>query len=146
ASKRLHLLPDTLKSTLVAGRIVTEERGWAPYAEAQNLALALAKRYDAALADVDVLVMPTTPMVAPPLPAAEDIGSSSTIIDAIGLDSARNVAPFNVSGHPGLSVPAGLDEQGLPIGLMAVGRQADDAMVLRVGRAVEKHFQLGPAA
>ena len=45
--------------------------------------------------------------------------------------------PFNVTGHPALSVPTGLSTAGLPMGLQVVGRPFDEATVLRVGRAVE---------
>ncbi|MBN8869862.1 MAG: amidase [Solirubrobacterales bacterium] len=135
---RADLLPDTLKATLVAGRLVTDRYGLEPYARAQNQALGLRQAYDRALEEVDVLVMPTTPMTAPPLPDLSQAGETETIVEAIGLDSARNVAPFNVSGHPSISIPCGQDEQGLPIGLMVVGRWYEDATVLRVARAIEK--------
>ena len=47
-----------------------------------------------------------------------------------------NTAPFDVSGHPATSVPAGLAD-GLPAGLMIVGRHFDDATCLRVAQAFE---------
>jgi amidase len=47
-----------------------------------------------------------------------------------------NTAPFDVTGHPATSVPAGL-AGGLPAGLMIVGRHFDDATCLRVARAFE---------
>jgi amidase len=47
-----------------------------------------------------------------------------------------NTAPFDVSGHPATSVPAGL-AYGLPVGLMIVGRHHDDATCLRAARAFE---------
>lgn len=46
--------------------------------------------------------------------------------------------PFNVTGHPALSVPTGLDPSGLPLSAQIVGRPFDEATVLRVGRAVER--------
>ena len=48
-----------------------------------------------------------------------------------------NCAPFDVSGHPACSVPAGLVD-GLPCGLMIVGGQFDDATVLRVAHTYEQ--------
>ena len=48
-----------------------------------------------------------------------------------------NTAPFDVTGHPACSVPAGLAD-GLPVGMMIVGRQFDDATVLRVAHAFEQ--------
>jgi amidase len=46
----------------------------------------------------------------------------------------RNVAPFDSSGHPAMTVPCGVADD-LPIGLMIIGKRHDDAMVLRVGQA-----------
>jgi aspartyl-tRNA(Asn)/glutamyl-tRNA(Gln) amidotransferase subunit A len=45
--------------------------------------------------------------------------------------------PFNLTQQPAISVPCGLTQAGLPIGLQIVGRMFDDAMVLRVARAYE---------
>lgn len=59
------------------------------------------------------------------------------------LDMIRNTAPFNATGHPALSVNAGLSEglPALPCGMMIVGRMFDDLTVLQVARAVEKTFE-----
>ncbi len=46
--------------------------------------------------------------------------------------------PFNVTGHPAMSVPTGLGAAGLPLSLQVVGRPFDEAMVFRIGRAIEK--------
>jgi amidase len=48
-----------------------------------------------------------------------------------------NTAPFDVTGHPACSVPAGL-VNGLPAGLMIVGKKFDDATVLRVAHTYEE--------
>ena len=53
------------------------------------------------------------------------------------LANDMQTIPFNVSGHPALSVPIGFADNGLPIGLQAVGRAFDEASVLRVGAAIE---------
>jgi amidase len=47
-----------------------------------------------------------------------------------------NTAPFDVSGHPAITVPAGLAD-GLPVGMMIAGRRFDDATCLRVAHAFE---------
>jgi amidase len=47
-----------------------------------------------------------------------------------------NTCPFDVTGHPATSVPAGLHD-GLPVGLMIVGRHLADSLCLRVARAYE---------
>jgi amidase len=48
-----------------------------------------------------------------------------------------NAAPFDVSGHPATSVPAGLSE-GLPVGMMIIGKRFEDATCLRVAHAFEQ--------
>ncbi len=67
--------------------------------------------------------------------AGERRGSCNLHHEALGM--IANTAPFDVTGHPSLSVPAGL-VNGLPVGMMITGKTFDDATVLRVGRAFEK--------
>jgi len=50
----------------------------------------------------------------------------------------RLTSPFNLSGHPAISVPCGLDRQGFPVGFQIAGRFQDEAMVLRVAASVER--------
>jgi amidase len=126
-------LPETVKATIVAGRHSIDTSGGRYYAMARNLALELAAAYDEALESVDVLVLPTLPITAslipdPGVPREESIARSTEMI--------VNTAPFDVTGHPATSVPAGLVD-GLPAGLMIVGRQFGDAACLRVARAYE---------
>ena len=106
---------------------------------ARNLAYELRAAYDAAVADVDVLALPTLPIVASPIPAADaDMVESVTR----STEMIVNTAPFDVTGHPAISVPAGVvagpdGQPGLPAGLMIVGRRYDDALCLRVARGYE---------
>jgi amidase len=100
---------------------------------ARNLALELAAAYDEALASVDVLVLPTLPMTATPIPAPEVPREESI---ARSTEMIINTAPIDVTGHPATTVPAALVD-GLPAGLMIVGRQFADATCLRVARAYE---------
>jgi aspartyl-tRNA(Asn)/glutamyl-tRNA(Gln) amidotransferase subunit A len=58
--------------------------------------------------------------------------------DAMSSSSPMQTIPFNVTGHPSMSVPVGLAPNGLPIGVQITGRAFDEAMVFRIGRAVEK--------
>jgi amidase len=134
--ERSGVLPPTLKLTLALGQLVTERYGRVEYARAQNLALWLERQYDAAFAGVDVLVMPTTPMKAPRRPGP-DMSEAERIVLAVGIGSSRNAAPFDVSGHPSLSVPCGTSD-GLPVGFMVAGRKFDEGAVLRAGQAVER--------
>jgi amidase len=53
-------------------------------------------------------------------------------------DSAANTAIFSLTHHPALSVPCGTVD-GLPVGMMLVGKHFDETTVLRAGQAVETH-------
>ena len=76
--------------------------------------------------------MPTTPVKAYRHVPGLDRRSRVTR----GWNMQANTSPFDVTGHPALSVPCGMSH-GLPVGLMLVGRHFDEATVLRVGQAAE---------
>jgi amidase len=108
--------------------------GWRYYAKAMNLARRLRTEYDRALADVDVLLMPTTPTIAPKLPPP-GAGVLETV--AASFLAISNTPAFDYTHHPALNVPCGrLD--GMPVGMMLVGRFFEEATLYRVGQAVEQ--------
>jgi amidase len=127
-------LPETVKATMFAGRHAIDRSGGRYYAMARNLALELTAAYDAALAGLDVLVLPTLPIVATAIPPA---GAAREESIARSTEMIVNTAPFDVTGHPATSVPAGLAD-GLPVGLMIVGRRFGDAACLRAAHAFEE--------
>jgi amidase len=125
--------PDTVKRTVMVGQYMSDRYNHHYYAKAQNLSRRLRGLYADALAEVDVLIMPTTAMKAmrrPPDPSPEEY-----FVAALG--NLHNTAPFDVTGNPALSVPCGMGN-GLPIGMMIVGRHFDEASVVRVGHAYEQ--------
>ncbi|HEX6522792.1 MAG TPA: amidase [Streptosporangiaceae bacterium] len=126
-------MSESLKLTALCGRYSIDRYDGRHYAMARNLALELTAAYDAALAEADVLVMPTLPIVASAIPAP---GAGRDEQLARSLEMVANTAPFDVTGHPATSVPAGLHE-GLPVGLMIIGRHLADATCLRVAHAYE---------
>jgi amidase len=126
-------MSESLKLTMLCGRYAIDRGDGRHYAMARNLALELAAAYDAVLADADALVLPTLPVVASPLPAADASREEKL---ARSLEMVANTAPFDVTGHPATSVPAGLSD-GLPAGLMIVGRHLEDGTCLRLARAFE---------
>jgi amidase len=125
---------DTLKFTTLLGHYMQEHYHGRYYAKAQNLARTLAKAYDDALQTVDLLVMPSTPMKATRL-----VQSDAPIEEKIARASEMNPnnCPFNVTGHPVMTVPCALSE-GLPVGMMLVGRRGEEATVLRAAHAFEQ--------
>jgi amidase len=124
----------TVAFIALAGRWSFEQLQSRHHAMARNLVPEVRRQYDAALADVDLLVLPTVPMVARPLPAPDD---PVEVRVARALEMIVNTAPFDVSGHPATSVPAA-PVDGLPTGMMLVGRRWQDATCLRVAHAYEQ--------
>jgi amidase len=127
-------LSDTVKMVVLAGQYMQDAYHGRYYAKAQNLARSLGGAYDAALADVDLLLMPTLPFKATRLPAR---GASREERMGLALGMIPNTAPFDVTGHPAINVPCARSE-GLPVGLMLVGRHWEDATVLRAAHAFEQ--------
>ena len=123
----------TLKLTALLGRYSLDRHGNQYYAMARNLTLELTAAYDSALAEVDALVLPTLPVVAFDIPTG---ATSIEEVMAVSSGLMPNTCPFDVTGHPATSVPAGLHD-GLPVGLMIVSSHLADATCLRVAQAYE---------
>jgi amidase len=104
------------------------------YAKAQNLARRLRKAYDDALSEHDLLLMPMSPIPPPTLP-----GPNATREELAypGFIPTFNAAPFDVTGHPALSVPCGL-AAGLPVGMQLIARHFEEATMYRAAHAYER--------
>jgi amidase len=132
--ERRELLPAMVKLQALAGQWLHDNYAGLFYAYSQNLGRQLTQVYDDALATADVLILPTLPAKAMPLPAAKISAAESV---HVSHEMGANTAPFNVTGHPAMNVPCAMSE-GLPIGMMVVGRRNEDATVLRVAHAFEQ--------
>ena len=86
-------------------------------------------------ADVDLLVTPTIPILAPSI--AELKGSPDALRPA-ELKLLRNTRPFNVWGLPAISLPCGFTQSGLPIGMQIAGPHRREDLVLRLAHAYEQ--------
>ena len=127
-------LPDTVKLVLFVGEYMQRFYHGRYYAKAQNLRRLLRKAYDDALVQYDILVMPTTPMKSQPLPKD---GCSREEYLARALEMINNTCPLDASGHPAMSVPCGMID-GLPVGMMLIGRKFDEATVLCASQTFEE--------
>jgi aspartyl-tRNA(Asn)/glutamyl-tRNA(Gln) amidotransferase subunit A len=85
--------------------------------------------HETSLGELDLLLVPTLPFVAPTIGQTED--------DALRNRILRFTFPFNALGWPALALPCGPAEDGLPASLQLVGRPGDDALVLGAGAALE---------
>ena len=127
-------MPPTLKLMLLMGSYMQEQYHGRMYAKAQNLRRPLRAIYDRALQDFDVLVMPTTPNKSHRHVPGR--GVRDTI--SHGWNMLANTAPFDMTGHPALSIPCAKSD-GLPVGLMLVGRHFDDGTLFQAAHAFEQH-------
>jgi amidase len=119
---------------LMLGTYINNGYGPRFYGKALNISRRVKAAYDAALQKYDLLLMPTTPMKATPLPPAnapreEVIGRAFEMI--------TNTAPFDISHHPAMSLPCGMVD-GLPVGLMLIGRHFDEMTIYRAAHAFEQ--------
>lgn len=94
--------------------------------------------------DVAAVVFPTTPM-----PAAK-IGEDDTVLlngEPVPTFNTffRNTSPISIAGVPGLTIPAGLTADGMPVGLEFDGPEGSDRQLLAIGLAVEANEPVFPA-
>lgn len=126
-------LSDPAKFIALSGYFMQRRYRGHYYSRAQNLGRVLRRAYDEALERVDILVMPTTPLLPTRLP-----DSNTNLEERLGraLEKNPNSCPFNVTGHPAISVPCGRYGN-LPVGMMLVGRHWKEATLLRAARFFE---------
>ena len=99
------------------------------HVQAEQVRVAFSAQVDRLYDDCDVMVMPTSNVTAAPI---------SNLPKGHEYYTWRNTSFSCFTGEPGVSVPCGFSEAGLPIGLMINGRLFDDATVLRVAQAFEQ--------
>lgn len=126
---------DTVKQVILLGHYMTERYQGRYYAKAQNQVRLLRDAYDQALKEVDLLVMPTCAPKGKAWPHVEN--PTAEDIFRIGFFHHWNTCPFDLTGHPSLTVPCA-KSNGLPIGMMLTGRRFEDATVLRAAHAFQQ--------
>jgi len=100
------------------------------YLKAQRVRALIARDFTDAYKKCDVILTPTTPS------AAFAIGEKADDPIAMYLNDVFTV-PVNLAGLPGISVPAGLSAEGLPLGLHLIGRAFDEETLFRVAGVIE---------
>jgi len=101
------------------------------YTQAQKVRTLIARDFEQAFAQVDVILTPTAPT------SAFVLGEKSADPLEMYLNDVFSV-PASLAGLPAMSVPAGLDRHGLPLGLHLIGRPFDEQGVLNAGLAIER--------
>jgi aspartyl-tRNA(Asn)/glutamyl-tRNA(Gln) amidotransferase subunit A len=108
------------------------------YYKAQKIRAVLRQQILDALEKVDVLVLPTGPVTAPPVESVPGIESKEHSLTGLA-GRISFTGPFNLAGTPAISVPCGFSAAGMPMGLQIVGKPFDEETVLRVAHAYEQN-------
>ena len=110
------------------------------YLKAQKVRRLIKNDFDSVFETVDALITPATPTAAFPVGRKIDDPVTNFLNDVFTV-------PANLAGLPGMSVPAGLTKDGLPLGLQIVGKAFDEASLYRVGGVIEAaaNFTTTPA-
>ena len=104
------------------------------YTKAQKVRRLIANDFKAAFEKCDAILTPTAPS------SAFAIGENSDDPIKMYLGDVFTI-PASLAGLPGISVPAGLDDQGLPLGLQIISRPWDEVTMFRTANALEKAIQ-----
>lgn len=118
---------------LQAGSLISA----ADYVHAQRVRRLMREQFLEALDQVDVLVTPSTPIVAPLLSAGEQLINGKPGPDRYAYNLAAFTFPFNQTGLPAITVPSGFNKDGMPMGVQIVGRPFDETTILRVAHTYQ---------
>ncbi|KAF6025111.1 hypothetical protein EB796_016590 [Bugula neritina] len=138
---RAHDMPPSIKAYTMFGEFIRRKDGSQIVARAMNCRPTLRKAYNDVLEKYDALIMPTIPFVAVKLPPLDL--TPKEFIRAL-QSPVVNVTPFNLTGHPALSLNVGKvkpDDGGtkpLPVGLQIVCKHFEEAKLLNIAYGVEK--------
>ena len=131
---RADQMSETTKLFTMLGTYIRNHYGMRYYGKGVNLSRRLAAEYDRVLAECDLLLLPTVPLKATPLPGPE--ASREEYVQR-ALEMIGNTAPFDITHHPAMSLPCGMGD-GLPIGMMLVGRRYAEPTIYRAAYAFEQ--------
>jgi amidase len=132
-------LSTQMKVALLSGRWLRQRYAGGLYAKAQNLRPWLRSAYDEALEGVDVLLMPTMPW------RAHELAPELSIADRVlrGWANLANTHPTDMTGHPAITLPLA-EADGLPVGVMLIGRHFEDARLLALASTCERALGWAP--
>jgi aspartyl-tRNA(Asn)/glutamyl-tRNA(Gln) amidotransferase subunit A len=105
------------------------------YLHSQQMRALIQQDFSGAFEQVDVVVAPTVPLVAPPIGRTFEPGGPLNV--APRSIANRTTVPCNLTGMPAISVPCGFADGGLPVGLQIMGPAFSEALVLRVAAGYE---------
>ena len=124
---------DEVKRRILIGTYVLSSGYYdAYYLKAQKVRQLIKKDFDDSFTKIDAILTPSTPS------SAFKIGEKTNDPVSMYLNDIFTV-PVNLAGLPALSMPAGVDKQGYPLGLQLIGKALDEQKILNIGYAFEKN-------
>jgi aspartyl-tRNA(Asn)/glutamyl-tRNA(Gln) amidotransferase subunit A len=141
AARTVEKIAPEERALLDPGLLELAERGQrltaSDYLAALEARVRLSAIVDAWLTDIDVLVMPTVPI------DAFEVGNNvpPSWPDTRWMTWTPFTYPFNITGHPALTIPCGLSDRGVPVGVQLVGRKFEDGRLLGVGSQLERSLE-----
>jgi len=124
---------DEVKRRILIGAYVLSSGYYdAYYLKAQKVRQLIKKDFDDSFKKIDAILTPSTPS------SAFKIGEKTNDPVSMYLNDIFTV-PVNLAGLPALSMPAGVDKQGHPLGLQLIGKALDEQKILNIGYAFEKN-------
>lgn len=91
--------------------------------------MALRGRVSALFADIDLLLIPVHPFASPTVNAMQALGETPTLVSAL----LRYTAPFDMTGHPTITLPGGFTDAGMPLAFQLVAAHMDETTLVRAG-------------
>jgi amidase len=134
------LLADQIKAWVLADRHLRDRYANVTFGRLHNLRLLVRHEIDAALGRFDLLLTPTLPITAPPLP--DQPAPFAEVAERTSAALCYNTAPLNLSGHPALTIPSGRDENGLPTAAQIIARPFQEHTMFRAGFTLEGNLSM----
>ena len=123
--------PEVKRRILIGTYVLSAGYYDAYYLKALKVRARIAEDFAKAFEEVDAILTPTTPSAAFPLGEKQDDPVAMYLNDVFTVTT-------NLAGLPGLSLPAGLDSQGLPLGLQLIGRALDEGSLFALAATMEQ--------
>ena len=123
--------PEVKRRILIGTYVLSAGYYDAYYLKALKVRARIAEDFAKAFEEVDAILTPTTPSAAFPLGEKQDDPVAMYLNDVFTVTT-------NLAGLPGLSLPAGVDSQGLPLGLQLIGRALDEGSLFALAATMEQ--------
>jgi aspartyl-tRNA(Asn)/glutamyl-tRNA(Gln) amidotransferase subunit A len=132
--QRGHLYSRDFRAGLALGQCLLAEQ----YIRAKRFIETYRRDIDAVFAEVDAILTPATPVIAPKIGAVEV--SVDGISEPAGNAITRYTSFFNMTGHPAITLPCGMHSEGLPFAAQLIGKHHQDEQLLALASRIESDF------